>query len=312
MNQIIYIESKKKGKSKGGPLEISTAGKLFAILIIIFGVILAGQGVFAMFGKQENEVETSIPSLLMEQRGATIVLRIKHDKAIDKIMYSWNNEPETVLQGRGRNIVEEEITGEMGENLLNIRIVDIFGKEATYSKEIEIKSSDTTKPEIEVLVQDTTKIKISVKDETALDYVIYYWNDEDETKIVAKEESPKLIEERLEVLKGENTLNIIAVDKAGNKTEKQQKCVGSVKPKVQITKDDNTAKVVVTHDQNIQKIEYTINGTLYSTDATNTGEPLGVKEYTYNFPLTQGENTINVKAYNTEGYYEEVTQKITL
>lgn len=312
MNQILYVGGKNKSKNRGGTIEISTAGKIFAILIIIFGIIIAGQGVYTMFNKKAKQEESSIPSLLIEQQGSIVTLKIKHDKAIDKVMYSWNNEPETVLQGRGRNIIEEDITSTVGENLLNIRIIDIFGKEATYFKDIEIKSSDSTKPEIEVLLEDSTKVKISVKDETALDYIIYYWNDEDETRVIAREESPKLIEEKLEVLKGENVLNIIAVDKAGNTSEKQQRCIGSVKPKVQIMKDGNTARVTVMHEQNIQKIEYTINGTLYSTDATNSGVALGVKEYTYNFPLTQGENTISVKAYNTDNQYQETTQKITL
>lgn len=312
MNQILYMGGKKNSKGKGGPLELSTAGMLFAILIIIFGIILTGQGIFAMFsGSEGNEIESSIPSLLIEQSGTTVTLNIKHDKAIDKIMYSWNGEPETVLQGRGRNIIEEDIIATVGINELNITIIDIFGKEATYSKDIEILSADAIPPEIELLV-DGSKIKISVKDETELDYISYFWNYEDDTIINVREESPKLIEERIDILKGENTLNIVAVDKAGNMTEKQQKYIGSTKPVVEIVKDGNTAKVTVRHNQNIQKIEYNINGTLYSTDAANTGASLGVKEYIYNFPLQQGENSINVKAYNTESLYEEVTQKITL
>ena len=228
-------------------------------------------------------------------------------------MYGNNSEQEeNVLEKYGRNIVEENITATVGENLLNIRIIDIFGKEATYDKELNIQFADVIPPQIEVSEEKDQKVKISVKDETALDYIIYYWNDEDETIVKAREEVPKIIEEKIEVLKGENTLNIVAVDKAGNRTEKSERCKGSIRPTVQITKDGNTAKVTVTHEQNIQKIEFNINGTLYSTDASNTGVSLGVKEYTYNFPLESGKNTINVKAYNADNVYQESTQEITL
>jgi len=309
MNQILYIDGKKK--SKGGPLEISTVVRIFAILIIIFGIIIAGQAVFAIASRGQESKEESIPSLLIEQNGATITLKIKHDKAIDKLIYSWNNGAETVLQGRGRNIIEESISATVGNNILKVRIIDIFGKESTYSKEIEVQSLDVVEPQIELLVE-AAKVKISVKDETALDYISYRWNNEDETVVKAREESPKLIEERVDILKGENTLKIIAIDKAGNRTEKEQKYRGSTKPVIEVVQEGNTVKVRVTHEQNIQKIEYNINGTLYSTDAAETGVALGVKEYTYNFPLQQGQNTINVKAYNTDNLYEEVTQTIAL
>lgn len=311
MNQILYMGDKKK--SKGGQMEIPAVGRLFAILIIIFGIIIAVQGALSIFsGNDVIEEQSSIPSLLIEQNSTIVTLKIKHDKVIDKVIYSWNGGEETVLQGKGRNIVEENITATVGENLLNIRIIDIFGKEATYDKELNIQFADVIPPQIEVSEEKDQKVKISVKDETALDYIIYYWNDEDETIVKAREEVPKIIEEKIEVLKGENTLNIVAVDKAGNRTEKSERCKGSIRPTVQITKDGNTAKVTVTHEQNIQKIEFNINGTLYSTDASNTGVSLGVKEYTYNFPLESGKNTINVKAYNADNVYQESTQEITL
>ena len=97
----------------------------------------------------------------------------------------WNNEaPETVLQGKGRNNVSEIIDLPMGINILNLKVVDINGKTATYNKQYTLQNGDITAPEIE-LEQDGSKVKIIARDETALDYMEYYWNEEDSTKVEA-------------------------------------------------------------------------------------------------------------------------------
>lgn len=308
MNQILFTGTNKK--SKGGALQLKTVGIIFAVAILIFGVVIAGMAIFSQAGGNEGEKQSSIPILEVSQNGAAVTLNITHDSIIDKIMYSWNDEEEVVLQGKGRNIIEEVISATTGTNMLNIRVVDIFGKEATYSKEITVESSDVTKPQIELIVEDM-KIKISARDETELAYVEFHWNDEDETVLEPREDSMQVIEERIDIIKGENILKVKAVDAAGNIEEKEQKYKGSTKPTIQMVKEGSSVKISVTHEQNIQKIEYIINGLLYTTDPENTGVALGVTEYTYNFPLSTGENEITVRAYNTDNIYNEVTQKIT-
>ncbi len=308
MNQILVTGT--SNKSKGGPLQLKTVGIIFAVAILILGAVIAGMAIFSQAGGNEAQKQASIPLLEVTQNGAAVTLNITHDSAIDKIMYNWNDEEEVVLQGRGRNIIEEVISATTGTNMLNIRVVDIFGKEATYSKEIIVESSDVTKPQIELIVEDM-KIKISVRDETELAYVEFHWNDEDETVLEPREDSKQVIEERIDIIKGENTLRVKAVDTAGNVEEKEQKYKGSTKPTVQMVKEGGNVKISVTHEQNIQKIEYIINGLLYTTDPENTGVALGVTEYTYSFPLATGENEITVRAYNTDNVYNEVTQKIT-
>ncbi len=308
MNQILFTGGNKK--EKGGPLQLKTIGIIFAVAILLFGLVIGGIALFNMNGGGEGEQQERIPVLELSQNGASITLNITHDSAIDKIIYNWNDGEETVLQGRGRNVIEEVISATTGTNMLNIRIVDIFGKEATYSEEITVESTDTEKPQIELSIEDS-KIKISAKDETELAYLEFHWNDEDETVIEPSEDSLNVIEETIDILKGENVLKITAVDKAGNKEEKEQKYKGSTKPTIQIVKEGNSVKISVTHEQNIQKIEYTINGVLYTTDPENTGASLGVSEFSYSFPLATGENEIMVRAYNTDNVYNEVSQKIT-
>ena len=134
--------------------------------------------------------------------------------------------------------LEEKIEIPIGTNNLYLKVIDITGKTVSYNQQYILENADRTKPEIELLVENS-KVKIVVKDETELDYMKYYWNDEDETKITAREESLKQIEEKIDILKGQNTLTIIAVDKAGNEQTKEQIFKGAKKPKIELLRDGN-------------------------------------------------------------------------
>lgn len=307
MNQILYTNNQKK---KGGPLEINTILRIFAILCIMFGLILVGQGVFAMLNQQE-EVTSTVPLVEINQEGDTLKLMIKHDKIIDRIIYSWNENQEVVLQGKGRLELEETIDVPTGSNTLVLKVIDVNGKTVSYSQMYELAEGDVIKPEIELLVE-SSKVKIVAKDETALDYILYYWNEEDETKIDAREDSLKQIEEKIDILKGENTLTIVAIDKAGNETVKEQTFKGVKKPKIDLARSGNELIIKVTDEENIQKIEYTLNGKYYSTDPQNTGASLNMKELEIKQPLEQGENKITIKAYNINGLETEVSGEATI
>lgn len=308
MNQILYTDSSKK--TKGGTLEISSIVRIFAILCIIFGVFLVGQASFAMIN-QEEEVSENIPLVETNQNGNILNIKVDHDKIIDKIIYSWNKGKEVTLLGKGRKNIEEKINIPVGQNLLTLKVYDINGKVVSYNENYEVGAGDTIKPEIELLVENS-KVKITVKDETALNYIEYYWNSEEGTKIYARQDSSKQIEEKIDILKGENTLTIIAVDEAGNESIKEQTFKGVKKPSIELAMEGRDLIIKVTDEEEIQKIEYTLNGKLYSTDASNTGESLGMKELVVRQPIDDGENKITVKAYNINGLQEEVSAQPTI
>ena len=307
MNQILYMGNNKKN----GTLEIKTVVMIFSICIILFGIILVGKGSFAIISNISNNNLENIPVVTMSQEGNTIKLTVKHDKAIDKIVYNWNSKQEYMLLGKGRTDLTEEIEVPEGENLLTVKITDIEGKIVSYTRQCKSTDEDVIKPEIELLVENS-KVKIVAKDETQIDYIKYYWNNEDETKVEAREDSPKQIEENLSIIKGENTLTIIAVDKNGNETKKEQTFKGAKKPTVELYREGQELIVKVTDEEGVQKIEYTINGEQYSTDPNNTGESLNLKEVEFRQPLASGSNTITIKAYNISGLVEEVTGETTI
>ena len=307
MNQILYMGNNKKN----GTLEVKTIVRIFSICIILFGIILVGKGSFAIISNMSNDNLENIPVVTMNQEGNTIKLTVKHNKAIDKIVYKWNSTQEYMLLGKGRTDITEEIEVLEGDNLLTVKITDIEGKTASYTRQCKSTDEDVIKPEIELLVENA-KVKIVAKDETQMDYIKYYWNNEDETRIDVREDSPKQIEEKVSIMKGENTLTIIAVDKNGNETTKEQTFKGAKKPTVELYREGQELIVKVKDEEGVQKIEYTINGAQYSTDPNNTGESLNLKEVEFRQPLTSGSNAITIKAYNISGLVEEVTGETTI
>lgn len=307
MNQILYLNDEKK---KGGPLEINVVVRIFAILCIVFGLLLVIQGSYSMV--TDKEVNSTNPLVEINEQGINLVLKIKHDKLIDKIIYVWNNEQiEHVLQGKGRTELEESIEMPIGINNLTLKVIDIDGKTLTYNQTYERPEGDITLPEIELLV-DGSKVKIVAKDETELDYILYRWNEEDDTRVDVREESPKQIEEKISILKGENTLTIVAVDKAGNESVKEQIFKGATKPTINLARDGKDLIIKVEDEEEIQKIEYTLNGVYYSTDPNNEGNSLNTKSCEFKQALQDGENKITIRVYNISGLETEISGEATI
>lgn len=307
MNQILYTNNEKK---KGGTLEINVVLRIFAILCIVFGIIIISSASFAMLNKESTS--KSVPLVEIFDKKDSLLIKVSHDKLIDKITYHWNEDKkEVILQGKGRNYIQETIELPVGYNVLYLKVTDINGKVVSYSQAYERAEGDVIPPEIELLVEGS-KIKIVAKDETELSHIIYYWNEEDETRIDVREDSLKQIEEKITILKGENTLNIIAVDKAGNENKKEQTIKGATKPNIELSRIDKELNIKVTDEEGLKKVEYTLNGQEYSTDPNNTGTPLNMKELNIKQPLADGENKITIRAYNVSDLEYEASAEVTI
>lgn len=305
MNQILYIDKTREGDT----LDIKKVAIISVIVIFIFAFAIIGLGVFGLI-RNVNNAKASQPVVEIKEVDDMAEIKITHDKAIDKIIYSWNSEEETTLQGKGRTEITETIDLPVGNNVLSIKIIDIEKRESTYTKTFFVDDVDTRQPEIE-LTSDGSKVKIVVRDNRQLEYITYKWNDEDETRVESREDSKKLIEEKIPVLRGENTLSVTAVDSAGNENTQSQIYKGAKKPKVDVSEDGNEVLIKVSDEEEIQKIELTLNGEFFSTDSENTGASLGMQEAEIRQPLIAGENTIEVTVYNVSGLYEKVIKTIT-
>lgn len=301
MNQILFVDRPKKGSS----LDIKIIIKIFAIAMIILGLILAGKGIFSLISSNKNKKPTKPTTEIYEVNGY-VQLNVKYEKAINQIIYSWNGEEEKTLQGRGQNEISERIELPVGTNTLNVKIIDINQKEYTYTQEFYKEDNDLINPEIEFLIEGS-KVKIVAKDETELKYIMYRWDDEDNTTIEVREDSKTQIEERIPILKGEHILTVIAVDVAGNEQTKRQTFKGAKKPEIKVSQENDELVIVITDEENLKKVELTVNGTFYSTDWQNTGASLDMKEVTFTQKLVPGENTVVITAYSVNGLSEQIT-----
>ena len=305
MNQILYIDNSKKS----GTTDIMKIAKISSIIIIVIAVLMMAKGIFSMV---KNADTSNNPVVTMQEIDGRLEIKINHTKSIDKIIYSWNNDKENTLQGRGRTELNETIEIPTGNNILHLKIVDTDKQTSEYTKEY-YKSEDTdyTKPEIELIVEGS-KLKISVKDDKELDNVVYYWNDEDQTEIQITDENKKQAEERIAILKGENTLTVIATDTAGNEQIKEQVYKGAHKPTISITQENDEVIITAYDEENIKKIELTLNGEFFSTDSNNTGESLDMQEAVVRQKLKSGVNTITITVYNVSGLSEQKNETITI
>lgn len=306
MNQILYTG----GNKKKGPLEIKTVIIIFAVIITLFAIALIGKGIYGIASSNNSKKGLSEPVITVEEIDGKVQISIIHDRAIDKINYSWNNGTTITMQGKGQTSIKEEIDLPTGENTLKLIIIDNTKAEYTYTKDFKVSEKDTIAPEIEFAVEGS-KVKIVARDDRELRQMSYNWDEEDKTTVEPREDSLKQIEEKISILKGEHTLKITAVDAAGNETTKEQVFKGAKKPTIEIEEQNDEIVVTVKDEENIQKIEITVNGQLSSTDSEDTGTPLNMKEAKFIQKLQSGENNIVITAYNVSGLSEQVTKQIT-
>ena len=307
MNQILStsmpMDSKKKQKQKNGkPIALGSIIKFFGIAILIFGIFLVGVGIFSMTQNPVQQKEENVePTISIENKTEnTILLKIIHQKNIDRVEYGWNDEEMTVLYGNNGKYLDEEINIPSGNNTLHVLVVDVDGNEATYDKQYERESNIN----IEV---SGNKIKITYSGDTMISYMTYRWDEEDEKRLEIQD---KNIEEEIDALRGLHTLTVVVVDENNNTDTKQQKINGVAKPKVEVTVDEQKEHFVIkaSDEDKISKFSFRLNqddSQEYEMDLKDKD----FKEIEYILPdslkLQLGENIIEVTVYNSNGVSTE-------
>ena len=307
MNQILStsmpMDSKKKQKQRNGqPIALGSIIKFFGIAILIFGGLLVGIGVYSMTKNPSQQKQENVePTISIENKTEnTILLKIIHQKNIDRVEYGWNDEEMTVLYGNNGKYLDEEINIPSGNNTLHVLVVDVDGNEATYDKQYE-RESDIN---IEV---SGNKIKITYSGDTMISYMTYRWDEEDEKRVEIQDEK---IDEEIEALKGLHTLTVVVVDENNNTDTKQQKINGVSKPKVEVSVDEQKEHFVIkaSDEDKISKFSFRLNQDDSQEYEMNI-EDKEFKELQYILPdslkLQPGENTIEVTVYNANGVSTE-------
>ena len=303
MNQILITEDVNKKKSKNKKevkttSDIRSVVRFFAIVIIIFGLILSGSSAYGMFQEVQERKARSVPVVTTQRNGNSINLIVKNDIGIKTIKYSWNSSTETVVQGKNKTQVETTINIIPGNNRLNITVIDVNNAITTYVKNYIQEEKDTTEPVITIENEDP-RIKITVTDDTALDYIVYKYGDNEEVKVEASAEDPTKIEAYIDnVLETQLTLKVEAVDKAQNFATKEQEVKGATKPKIEVYADpvDPSCLIIkVTDNDGLRMVVFYVNEDEYKTDPNTS---LNMKYFEYRQQVPKGETKLVVHAYN--------------
>lgn len=313
MNQILdYNPNKNSG---GKPSGSDTIVRVFAVLIACFAICLVAGGIYGVHKNKKTVAEApAAPTeavISVEQGETTAKILVSHDKAIEKLIYSWDSGKENNVKGTGEASMEAEVPLLAGTHTLTVKVTDIDGVEATYQEEITSETGeDKIYPVIDMGVTDQKKLKITATDETAIDFVTYRWNDEEEVKIEVSENDDKKIEFEIDILKGKNDLLIVAVDKNNNSTTETKTFTGVTKPDITITigTDKKSGDVKVFHENGIKDITLKINDMDYNVAITEEN-PI---EVTFPLPeLSIGTNKILVTATSVDDTVTEVTEEVS-
>lgn len=311
MNQILdYNPNKSSGGGSSGSDKVV---RVFAVLLACFAIcLLVGGGIGLYKNKQKANVVVDEPTkakITVEQQETKVIINVSHDKAIEKLIYSWDSEKETSVKGTGESTLTAEVPVIAGTHTLNIKVTDIEQVETTYEQEITSEvGEDKLYPVISLEVTDQKKLKITATDETSIDFVTYRWNDDEEQRIDVSEDEQK-IEFEIDILKGKNDLIIVAVDKNSNSTTEQKSFTGVTKPDIKITisADKKTGEIYCYHENGIKEIALRINEIDYQVDI-GTETPT---EVTLPLPeLTEEKSTIVVKAISIDDTVTEVTEEV--
>lgn len=311
MNQILMTEDNnrnyKEKKTKvhsNKPIGTSSIVKVFAILILMFGLALVGNTVYAMMQSAKEAQLNKEPEVTTQRSGNEVTIIAKCESGIRTMVYSWNDSTEKVIFGRNNTELKQTINIPTGESRLNITIINSKGKQSKFVKNYRQEAKDVTEPVIKI-DSVNADIKITITDDTALDYVVYKYGDSDEVKIIANPDNPTLIERTIQARPGQYTLKIEAVDKAQNYATKEQDVKGVNKPVIEVTPDPNDPSYIIikaTDEEGLRMISYYINQQEYKTDPNTS---LNTKTFEWRQKVEKGQSNVTVHAYSIN---EQVTE----
>lgn len=312
MNQILSINVPKTKKNKSNkfnnPTDTKKILKVFAFLILIFGIGLVATGAYAFFSDQEKiKTENLVPTFSIETKSKnTIMVKITSPVNIARLEYYWGDGESTTVNGQNGQYLEKEIEIPSGTNTLHLIVKDVNGKESTYDKQYTLES------DIKISVVEN-KINITYSGDKELSYLTYRWDENPETQINL---SGKTVSEQIDAIKGLHELTVSIVDKDNHTESTTKKIKGVSKPKITINCDDTVTHFTINASDDVQlsKIRFTLDydkENIYELDISD----MNTKEYELTLPdslkLHTGSNVIEVTVYNVDGVTETAGARVT-
>lgn len=170
-------------------------------------------------------------------------------------------------------------------------------QQKTDKQQVANKEPENENAKLQIdLTQDGTNVVATLIGEKEIDYVTYKWDDEDETRENIGDVSGKI---SVEIPAGEHTLSVTAVDVKNNTATKVIKTKGYTKPKIETSQEGKEVFITISDEFGLEKIELKLN-----QEEASIIDAQGAKEKKFKCPLESGENTLEVTAYNQNGYKE--------
>lgn len=298
MNQILMTNANKKSYNNNTVTTSSRILRFFATVVLFFGIILVGQGSYAMVKSMTST--PAVPNIGIEKLGNNIILKVQSSTPMQKVVYSINGE-EVSIQGRNRTQIGENLDLEYGENKIKVQVTDKKGNITTNEQVYYFDNA----PIVE-LTKDGKRAKITVRDDSQIEYIEYWWGEEGEkTRLEATDQTTQMLETKVDIEKGENILHVIAVDTNNNKTEEEQTYIGVMPPTIELEENGLEVSINVFDEAlDISTVEYQIN------DKYTKKEDVNSKEAQYVVNLIEGQqNVIAVRVTNSEGIKSEYVQR---
>ncbi len=324
MNQILREGSNLRGMAprygidpKGtNKLAINKSVKMFASIILIFGIAMISMGVYGKITEKPKQIDQQL-EIRETKQGSKVTLKIKSGKPVRLVSYKWNEGESTAIQGNNKLNIEQIITIPQGNNILKITVTDYYGNERDYQKQYIKKSNDSQNPEIAIIQDETDKrkIKITVKDDTQLTYMTYEWDKYREIstngsstqnlEIISKGKQEKIVFEKgkkehtfsLDIPAGNNILIIEVADGEENVETIKKAIKGLLVPEVELSTKNGILNIKATDEIGVSKVEVNVDGAI-----SNTGDtPLNLKEVNTSIEVGKTKHRIIVTVINMQG-----------
>ena len=314
MNQILMIDNKPKQpkkRSKGpkgssGPIEIKNIIRFFAIVIIIFGLVIISHSSYAIYVDAKGNNTDDLAQITITRFNDTITVNVQSTYVVNKFKYNWQNSEQTSITEDSTSFQIEGIILPSENNVLTIVLEDETGRAVTYTKEIILDGIDIVKPIIETERGQGSSVIITATDETQIEYMTYALDDGEEIRIDKNNENDTVIEYVVtNIERGEHTLYVTAVDSFGNiETVETTVKISTDRPvinSIDVDKETGTLLINASDQDGLQTIEVNLNGAVYRMDDVNRTEAI----FTLN--LQEGTNTLYIKLTNVNGISAEGT-----
>ncbi len=299
MNQILSVEMPSKNKKKSHKkINIGSIIIFFCIILLIFGILMIGIGIFSKIKDSEEkkgEFIQSKPKIEIIQKLSRLEINVTSEKPISKIVYKWNNGEETTVNGNNEKSMNiEKIKVPLGNNIFTITATDTDGVSESFEREYVGFEEYTPKVHLKF---ENSKYILVCESETIIKQISYYYDDKSES---TQPINSKKGEVSIGVIPGEHKLTVRIVDENGREYIDDSHKVSA--PEVSVVTDGHYFIIKGNDVTGLKKVEILFNGEIIE-------KKIDSNNYEENLKLEDGENKIIVRLTNGKGITNKASVK---